>query len=177
MSSDRLVPIVDLKLGASRTLSMSVTAVTVLAVIAVFESGLPVWLKCLLDALIVAGAVRWLFVEGLRQASSSIVRLVLMDEEECMLVERAGAQRSMRVVHAAVITSSLAFVTLRFGRWRTRTLCIAVDAVDDDSFRRLRTRLSVSSPASGWAGLRRRRSEQDLSFAHGEQADNSNPMH
>lgn len=155
MSSDRSVPVVDLTLGASRVLSLWVTVVTLLASAAVFASGLPVWLKCLIVTIIMAGTGRWLFAEGLRRVPHSVVRLVLMDEEECMVVERAGIQRSVRVVHAAVITSSLVVVTLRSSGWRVRTLCVARDAVESNGFRRLRMRLSVAPPARKQVGLRR----------------------
>lgn len=154
MSSDRSVPVVDLMLGASRTLSLGVTIVTLLAGAAVFASGLAIWLKCLVVSIIVAGALRWLAVEGLRRATHSVVRLVLMDEEECMVVERGGAQCGVRVVYAAVIASTFAVVTVRSGRWLTRTMCIARDAVDGDAFRRLRMRLNVAPPAGKKATLR-----------------------
>ncbi|MGH8128561.1 MAG: protein YgfX [Gammaproteobacteria bacterium] len=156
MSSDRSVPVVDLTLGASRTLSLSVTAVTLLAGVAVFASGLPVWLKCLIVAVILVSAIRWLLVEGLRCTPHSVVRLVLMDEEECMVVERSGAQSGVRTVQATVICSSLTVVILRSGRWQARALCIAGDAVDGDGFRRLRMRLCVSPPGMKQTIVRKR---------------------
>lgn len=156
MSSERSAPVVDLALGASRALCLCVTAVTLLAGTAVFASGLSVWFKCLVVAVIVAGALRWLLVEGLRRTPHAVVRLVLMDEEECMLVEHAGAMRSVCLTHAAVITASLAVATLRTGRWRTRTLCIARDAADAEEFRRLRMRLNVASRDGNQVAWRKR---------------------
>ncbi len=156
MSSERSAPIVDLTLGASRLLCLTVAGVGLLATASVFASGLAFWLRCLIALVIAISGTYWLVVEGLRRVSHTIVRLVLMDDDEAMVVERAGQMRSVRITRVAVIAASLAVVTLRTGRWRTRTLCIARDAVDTDGFRRLRMRLNISPPLVRPAGLRAR---------------------
>jgi hypothetical protein len=155
MSFERSAPIVDLALGASRVLCWTVAGVGLLATASVFASGLAFWLRCLIALVIAIGGTYWLTVEGLRRVSHAIVRLVLMDDDEAMVVERAGQMRSVRMIRVSVIAASLTVVTLRTGRRRTRTLCIARDAVDTDGFRRLRMRLNISPPLARRAGLRR----------------------
>jgi hypothetical protein len=164
MSSERSAPIVDLTLGASRLLCVTVMGVGLLATASVFASGLAFWLRCLIALVIAVSGVYWLAVEGLRRISHAIVRLVLMDDDEAMVVERAGQMRSVRMIRVSVIAASLAVVTLRTGRRRTRTLCIARDAVDTDGFRRLRMRLNISPPLVRQTGLRRilRRSDSSI---------------
>jgi len=125
-------------------LTLFVTGVSLLSVTAVFASGWPLWLKSLVALAVVSGGARWVYTEGLRLAPRSILRLVLLDEAESMVVERNGTQRSVRALHGVVIGASLAIVTLRCGRWRTRTICLFGDAMDADAFRRLRIRLNVS---------------------------------
>lgn len=129
-------------------------AAAVLSASAVLASGLPTWAKILaVCATLLAGA-RWLAIEGVRMAGRSVVRLVLLDADASMVVERTGRKRSVRLVHGAVIGSLLLVIVLRLGRWRTRTLCIGRDAVDREAFRRLSVRLNVSSPAAARPGSR-----------------------
>ena len=161
MSSERSAPVVDLALGASRFLCLTVGGVGLLAMASVFASGPALWLRCLIALAIAVGGAYWLVVEGLRRVPHAIVRLVLMDEDESMVVERAGRMLSVRIIRVSVIAASLAVVTLRTGRRRTRTLCIARDAVDTDGFRRLRMRLNISPPLVRQAGLRARLRRSD----------------
>lgn len=111
-------------------------------------------IKCLAAGAVLAAGIRWLYVEGLRRAPSAVVRLVLLEDDESMVVERRGRQRGVRVIRAVVVSSSLALVTLRAGRWRARTLCIAGDAVAADAFRRLRVRLDLHAGPTGKTGRR-----------------------
>ena len=154
MSYERSAPVLDLGLGASRTLSVGVAASGLLSSAVVFASDWPVPVECLAAAAVIVASVRWLYVEGLRLAPSAIVRLVLLEDDESMIVERGGTQRGVRLGRGVVVTSSLALVTLRPGRWRSRTLCIAADAVDRDAFRRLRTRVLLQAGARGRAPRR-----------------------
>ena len=154
MSYERSAPLLDLGLGASRALSLGVAGSGLLSAAVVFASGWPVPLECLGAAAVIAGSVRWLYVEGLRRGPSAIVRLVVLEDDESMIVERGGRQRGVRLGRGVVVTSSLAVVTLRLGPWRSRTLCIAGDAVAHDAFRRLRTRLQLQGATRGRTGRR-----------------------
>lgn len=154
MSFGRSAPVVDLTLGASPAMSLLVAGVGLSAIGCVLFSGLAWWYKCIATAVIAFGGIHWVFMEGLRRASRSVVRLVLVDEDESMVVERAGRMRSVQLTHAVIITASVAVITLRVGRWHTRTLCIAQDAVDGETFRRLRMRLGVASQTHKQTGLR-----------------------
>ena len=148
MSSERSVPVLDLSPGASPVLSLLVGSASILAATAVLSSGLPAWATVLPACAVLLAGTRWIVVEGTRMAGRSIIRLVLLDAEESMVVERTGRQRSVRLVHGTVIGSSLVVIGLRPGRWQTRTVCIGRDALDRETFRRLRVRLNVSSRAA-----------------------------
>lgn len=154
MSYERSPPVLDIGLGASRALSLVVAAFALLSSAVVFASGWAVSIQCLAAVAVLAAGIRWLYVEGLRRAPSAIVRLVLLEDDESMVVERRGTQRGVRVVRAVVVSSSLAVVTLRVGRWRTRALCVAGDAVSADAFRRLRARLGLRTGPAGRTGRR-----------------------
>ncbi|MGH8428166.1 MAG: protein YgfX [Gammaproteobacteria bacterium] len=155
MSSERLPPLVDIALRGSRSLAVLGAAAYLAAIVAVWFSGLS-WLACLpLMTVLFAFGAWWIVVHGLRLAAFSIRRIVWQPEGECILVDRRGRTSSGSIQSGVFVSHFLAAVCVRVGR-RTRTVVIARDAVDADTFRRLRMRLNISPPAAHPSFLRRR---------------------
>ncbi|MGH8273529.1 MAG: protein YgfX [Gammaproteobacteria bacterium] len=146
MSSTRLPPTIDLVLGPSTGLALVVAVAYVLAIAAVFLSGLP-WLARIGTTIVLAAfAIWWIGIHALRLGARSITRFVWQAEGECEWQERGGRYRRGELLPGMLVTPALVVVHLRTGRLFSRTLCMAGDAADAEGLRRLRGRLKVSPP-------------------------------
>lgn len=154
MSSRYSVPVVDLTLRSSPLSVIFVTSVTILAVVAVYFSSMGVLAKVMAMTLIPATGGYWVLDSGLRIMPSSITRVTLLQDDECVISDRKGRARSVNLTGGVELGSLCAVLSFREGRRRTRTVCLFCDSVARDLHRRIRMRLRV--PACTQASLCRR---------------------
>ncbi|MDN5865037.1 MAG: hypothetical protein L0I62_07455 [Gammaproteobacteria bacterium] len=155
MSSERLPPSIDLSFGRSQLLGILIAAGYSLAIAAVICSGLGRWLTVAVIAVLLAHAAWLVCTRAIMVGASAVVRFVWQAEGGCEFQTRDGRFHTARITPGMLVTPVLTIVRLRSGRWRWRTLCIVRDAVSAETFRRLRVRLRLSSPANPPALLKR----------------------
>lgn len=136
------------------------TGVTVLAMSAVYFSGMDGLIKAILMSGILVSGGFWVTAKGVLIMPFSTVRAVFMQDEECILVDRRGRTRSCVMQEGLNLGNHVALITLRDRGRRRSVLCLATDGVDPASFRRVRIRVRMS-PAqhSGWPVWLRRGAE------------------
>lgn len=143
MSSRTSPPVVDLVLQPSWVLTFFVTGVTIFALAAVYVSGMVIVAKALVLVLILAAGCYWVLDRGLRVMPFSIVRAVLMQDDECILVDRRGRSRTAILAGGLTFGGLLAVLHLREGSGRPRALCLPSGPIARDAHRRLRARIRV----------------------------------
>lgn len=146
MSSERLPPAIDIAPGRSPVLAFVCACAYTAAIAAILLSGLPLAARIGLAFCLAVFAVWWIATRALCLGSGAVRRFVWQPEGECEWQDRRERYRSGEVAPGVLVTPALVILCLHSGRLRTRTLCIAREAVDDEDFRRLRMRLTVSPP-------------------------------
>jgi hypothetical protein len=133
-----------------------VSGVTAMALAAVLFSGVDDVVKAILLTGILFSGGYWIADRGLRLMPFSIVRAVFMRDAECVLVDRRGRARSFEVKDGMNLGRFVAIVTLRDDGWRSPVLCLSVDGVNPEVFRRvrMRTRMLPTQPSVVHALLR-----------------------
>lgn len=137
MSSRRSAPVLDLRLGSSRILSVLLTGVTLLACAAVCASGVGWPLKAGLVVVLAGAGGYWTAHEALRVLPRSVVRLVLMPDHECILVDRRGRMRNLSLESGVAVGGHVVILSMGAHRVRKETLCAFPDAAHADGLRRL----------------------------------------
>ncbi|HEX5313840.1 MAG TPA: protein YgfX [Gammaproteobacteria bacterium] len=145
MSFERSPPLVDLPLGASRSLAALCALAHALAIAASWASGLPRIAAAALTIALAAHGLWWIASQGLRILPSSLRRFVWQPDGECILVQRRSRNWSGRVLPGHLASSALTVIRVGAGRER-RVIVVARDAVDAEAFRRLRVRLNLAPP-------------------------------
>lgn len=143
MSSQRSAPVVDVTLRSSLLSTVFVTCVTALALAAVYRSGMDILAKAGVFFVLLAGSIYWILDRGLRVLPGSVVRAVMLHDEECILIDRRGRSRSMILTGGVALGSLVAVLSLQGWRLRRRTLCAFAGSVDRDTLRRVRARLRL----------------------------------
>lgn len=144
MSSRPSAPVVDLTPGSSWPLVGFVTGVTVLAATAVYFSSIPLPGKATAMTVILAAGVYWVFDRGMRLMPFSITRVMLLQDDECVMFDRRGQYRSMELAGGLTLGTLCVVLMLRQNRWRSLALCLSSDSVPQEIHRRLRMRLRMS---------------------------------
>lgn len=138
-------PAVQFEYHASRVLMTALVGVAVLALVALWISALPHWLRGIAAALVVVYAGRSLVrllhprIHTVHWRGDGGVDLVLSAARENGHAETLGA------VHAARVMGPLVVLTLRWPPREREHLWILPDNLDADTRRRLRMRLAADA--------------------------------
>lgn len=144
----KAAPAIGFACRASRSLVAATIVVAVLAIVAVWISGPPFWVRVLLVPCVGAWAgialAGLLFprVRSLAWQADGTARIVVHDRRTNRSGEVQGA------VHAARVMGPLIVLTLRWPPRERATLWLLPDNLDADTRRRLRMRLGAVSGAS-----------------------------
>lgn len=124
------------------------TCVTALALAAVYLSSMDLPAKAVVFPMLLAAGIYWILDRGLRVLPGSVVHVVMLHDEECILIDRRGHSRSTILMRGVALGSLVAVLSLQGRGLRRHTLCAFSGSVDKDTLRRLRARLRppVNSP-------------------------------
>jgi len=148
MSSERSVPAVDLRLGASRGLSLVVSGAHAAGTVALVLSGLPLWMGMAGAAGLATSGVVWIRKHGLRLSPGAVVRVVLEGDGTMVLIDRSGRVQYGSLAFGTTVGTAFVVLVVRQRRFATTTLAVTAEAADREEFRRLRMRLRLAPPPS-----------------------------
>lgn len=133
--------------------------VTALALAAVYLSGMDLLAKAGVSFVVSAAGIFWILDRGLRVLPWSVVRAVMLQDEECILIDRRGRSRYTNITGGVALGSVVGILSLEGRRLRRQTLCAFAGSVDGDTLRRIRVRLRlpVTSPVRNSLSLGHRR--------------------
>lgn len=117
--------------------------VTVLAIAAVYLSGIDLLAKAVVFLVLLVAGIYWILDRGLRLLPGSVVRAVMMQDDECILIDRRGRSRPTTVTGGVALGSLVSVLSLKGGGQGRYTLCVFAGSVEKDTLRRLRIRLRV----------------------------------
>ena len=144
----KAAPAIGVACRVSRSLVAATIVVAVLAVVAVWICGLPLWVRMVLVACVVAWAGNALAglwfprVRSLAWQADGTARIGVRDRRTNRNDEVQGA------VHAARVMGPLIVLVLRWPPRERATLWLLPDNLDADTRRRLRMRLGAAGGAS-----------------------------
>ncbi len=147
MSSTAYATPLRLELKPSRNLLWVLTATHFGALGLLPATSLPVWLVVSLSALVVASYARQVLRFAWLRSPASVVSLFWPAGEQWRLRDRSGGETTAFLLPDSFIKPWLTILLFRpDSGGRVRNVIILPDALDAESFRRLRVRLRLNSP-------------------------------
>jgi toxin CptA len=129
----------SLHLGPSRLLGVLLGSAHVLAAGAVWLAPLPVGCALAASGAFAAHLAWVLRRHAFRSDAGASIELELLDDCSVSVYSRAGVSRAYRIAGSSFVSPLLTVLNLRTGIGHgARTVLIASDSLDADSFRRLR---------------------------------------
>jgi toxin CptA len=144
MSSNGSDSTLHIRLRPSRVLALVLLFMHGGAMAVMVPAGLSPWLTLLISAGIVTSLVHTLKAHALLRARNAVVQLVWDAEGEWTLLTAAGQSFKARLLPTTYLHPHVVILNFRRDhRWGSRAVVVLPDAVDADTFRRLRVRLAT----------------------------------